>query len=199
MYCTLAGMACEEAIESRLRVRLCPISELDDIDELVRLHRARLLRFATYATGDPDLAETIAQDTLLRAFNNRKSFRNKSTLKTWLTGIAINVMRDHLRTKKYKFWRQVKSSAIDVNEMASFIAAGGSNPEGQLLAKERVALLTKALGKLSHNQRAIFLMKFSEDMSIIEISEGLQMTATTVRTHLHRALKAVRSQLGEKP
>jgi RNA polymerase sigma-70 factor (ECF subfamily) len=180
-------------------VRLCPISELDDIDELVRLHRARLLRFATYATGDPDLAETIAQDTLLRAFNNRKSFRNKSTLKTWLTGIAINVMRDHLRTKKYKFWRQVKSSAIDVNEMASFIAAGGSNPEGQLLAKERVALLTKALGKLSHNQRAIFLMKFSEDMSIIEISEGLQMTATTVRTHLHRALKAVRSQLGEKP
>lgn len=192
-------MACEEAIESRLRVRLCPISELDDIDELVRLHRARLLRFATYATGDPDLAETIAQDTLLRAFNNRKSFRNKSTLKTWLTGIAINVMRDHLRTKKYKFWRQVKSSAIDVNEMASFIAAGGSNPEGQLLAKERVALLTKALGKLSHNQRAIFLMKFSEDMSIIEISEGLQMTATTVRTHLHRALKAVRSQLGEKP
>jgi RNA polymerase sigma-70 factor (ECF subfamily) len=192
-------MACEEAIESRLRVGACPISELDDIDELVRLHRARLLRFATYATGDPDLAETIAQDTLLRAFNNRKSFRNQSTLKTWLTGIAINVMRDHLRTKKYKFWRQVKSSAIDVNEMASFIAAGGSTPEGQLLAKEKVELLTKALGTLSHNQRAIFLMKFSEDMSIIEISEGLQMTATTVRTHLHRALKAVRSQLGEKP
>jgi len=189
------GIAPVEVIESRVRTRA--ISELDDIDELVRIHRARLLRFATYTTGDPDLAETITQDTLLRAYNARESFRDESSVKTWLTGIAINVIRDHLRTKKYKFWRQVKSSAIDVNEMASFIAAGGSNPEGQLLAKEKVKLLSKALETLSHNQRAIFLMKFSEEMSVGEISEGLNMPTSTVRTHLHRALKAVRSQLGE--
>ncbi|MDR3727337.1 MAG: sigma-70 family RNA polymerase sigma factor [Terracidiphilus sp.] len=191
------GMAPVEVIESRLRMRTRPISELDDIDELVRIHRARLLRFATYATGDPDLAETITQDTLLRAYNARESFRDESSVKTWLTGIALNVMRDHLRTKKYKFWRQVKTSAIDVNEMASFIAAEGSNPEGQLLAKEKVKRLSKALETLSHNQRTIFLMKFSEEMSVGEISEGLKMPASTVRTHLHRALKAVRSQLGE--
>jgi RNA polymerase sigma-70 factor (ECF subfamily) len=179
-------------------VRIRPISELDDIDELVRVHRARLLRFATYTTGDPDLAETITQDTLLRAYNAREGFRDESSVKTWLTGIALNVIRDHLRTKKYKFWRQVKSSAIDVNDMASFIAAGGSNPEAQLLAKEKVKRLSKAIETLSQNQRTIFLMKFSEEMSVGEISEGLKMPASTVRTHLHRALKAVRSQLGEK-
>lgn len=172
------------------------VSELEDVDALVRTHRARLLRFATYATGDPDLAETIAQDTLLRAYNNRGSFRGESSVKTWLTGIAINVMRDHVRTRKYKFWRQVKSSSIDVGEVSSFIAADGLNPEGMLLAREKVKHLSRVLETLSNNQRTIFLMKFSEDMSVNEISEVLGMAVNTVRTHLQRALKAVRGQLG---
>jgi RNA polymerase sigma-70 factor, ECF subfamily len=185
-------------IESYLMGKCVPVSvsELDDIDVLVRTHRARLLRFATYATGDPDLAETITQDTLLRAYTNRDSFRGESSVKTWLTGIAINVMRDHVRTKKYKFWKQVKSSSIDVQEVSSFIAADGLNPEGVLLAREKVKHLSHVLKTLSKNQRTIFLMKFSEDMSVNEISEVLGMAANTVRTHLQRALKAVRSQLG---
>ena len=51
------------------------ISELDDIHELVKLHQARIRRFATYSTGDPDLAESITQDTLLRAYRGRDKFR----------------------------------------------------------------------------------------------------------------------------
>ena len=184
-------------IESSVTRKARPISELDDIDELVRVHRARLLRFATYSTGDPDLAETITQDTLLRAYNARENFRHESSVKTWLTGIAINVIRDHLRTRKYKFWRQVKSSAIDVQEMSSYLAADGLNPEGQMLAREKVKHLSRVLETLSENQRTVFLMKFSEEMPVDEIGEILGMAANTVRTHLQRALKAVRGQLGE--
>jgi RNA polymerase sigma-70 factor (ECF subfamily) len=82
--------------------------------------------------------------------------------------------------------------------MASFIPAEGSSPEVQLLAKEKVKRLAQVLGTLSPRQRTIFLMKFSEEMPVIDISEVLGIPATTVRTHLHRALKAVRSQLGAK-
>jgi RNA polymerase sigma-70 factor, ECF subfamily len=176
--------------------RTRPISELDDIDELVRTYRARILRFVAYSTGDPDLAETITQDTLLRAFNSRNDFRGECSINTWLTGIAINVTRDHLRTKRYKFWKQLKASAIDVQEVASFLPANESSPEGQLLAKEKVKEMLKVIGKLSYNQRTVFLMKFTEDMSVSEISEVLNMPVNTVRTHLHRALKAVRGQIG---
>jgi RNA polymerase sigma-70 factor (ECF subfamily) len=180
--------------ESSERAR--PISELDDIDGLVKRYRARLLRFATYATGDVDLAESITQDTLLRAYNGRDKFRGECSVNTWLTGIAVNVIRDHQRTMRYKFWKRVKSNALDINEMASFIAVEGLNPEGQMLATEQVKHLAAVLETLSHNQRTIFLLKFSEEMSVDEICTTLGMTNATVRTHLHRALKAVRGQLG---
>jgi RNA polymerase sigma-70 factor (ECF subfamily) len=183
-------------IKSNLAERARPISELDDIDTLVKTYRARLLRFVTYSTGDMDLAETITQDTLLRAYNGRDNFRGECSVNTWLTGIAVNVIRDHLRTERYKFWKRVKSTAIDVHEMASFIAADGLNPEGQMLAREKVAQLSRVLETLSHKQRTIFLLKFSEEMSVDEICDALGMTVNTVRTHLHRALKAVRGQLG---
>jgi RNA polymerase sigma-70 factor (ECF subfamily) len=187
-----------EGIELCLTGRIRPICELDDIDALARAHRARIFRFAAFSTGDPDLAETIAQDTLLRAYNSREKFRAESSVKTWLTGIAINVMRDHLRTKKYKFWRQVKASAIDAQEMASFIPAPGLNPENLLLAREKVAQLSQVLETLSHNQRTVFLLKFSDELSVDEIGQAMGMAVSTVRTHLHRALITVRVQLGSR-
>ena len=171
-------------------------SELDDIDLLVRTYRARLLRFVTFSTGDPDLAETIAQDCLLKAYNARASFRGDSSLNTWLTSIAVNLIRDHQRTQKFKFWKQAKATAVDVTDVASFIACDSSTPEAQLIAKQQVARLSAILDTLSLNQRTVFLMKFSDEMDLADISAAMNMPINTVKTHLHRALKAVRSQLG---
>jgi RNA polymerase sigma-70 factor, ECF subfamily len=172
------------------------ISELDDIDLLVRTYRARLLRFVTFSTGDPDLAETITQDCLLKAYNARASFRGDSSLNTWLTSIAVNLIRDHQRTQKFKFWKQARATALDVTDVASFIACDSSTPEAQLIAKQQVARLSAILDTLSLNQRTVFLMKFSDEMDLADISEAMKMPVNTVKTHLHRALKAVRSQLG---
>lgn len=192
---SLDVLACPR-IKSRLAERASSISELDDIDELVRIYRARLLRFVTYSTGDPDLAETITQDTLLRAYMNRDKFRGECSVNTWLTSIAINVTRDQRRRQRYKFWKKVETTAIDAQEMASSLPAGGVSPEGHQLAKEKVKQLYEIVETLSHNQRTIFLMKFTEEMPVAEISAVLGMPANTVRTHLHRALTAVRKKLG---
>jgi len=50
---------------------------------------------------------------------------------------------------------------------------------------------------LSFNQRTIFLMHFQEGMNIPEISSAIDMSVNTVKTHLHRAVKAIRDELGE--
>ena len=184
------------ALEWPLATEGRAISELDDIDQLVKSYRARLLRFVTFSTGDPDLAETIAQDCLLKAYNARASFRGDSSVNTWLTSIAVNLIRDHQRTQKFKFWKQAKATAVDVTDVASFIASGSSSPEQQLVAKEQVARLSGILETLSLNQRTIFLMKFSDEMDLADISKAMKMPINTVKTHLHRALKAVRRQLG---
>lgn len=58
-----------------------------------------------------------------------------------------------------------------------------------------MARLATVLERLSPNQRTVFLMKFSEEMDLLEIAASLKMPINTVKTHLHRALKAVRSDL----
>jgi RNA polymerase sigma-70 factor, ECF subfamily len=172
------------------------VSELDDIEALDRLHRARILRFVAYSTGDPDLAETITQDCLLKAYNGRAGFRGDCSISTWLTHIAINLIRDHQRTRKFQFWRSVQKTAADVTEMASVLPSAHSSPESQLLARERAAQVTAALETLSTNQRTIFLMRFIEEMDVQDIAKTTGMQINTVKTHLHRAVKAVRLKVG---
>jgi RNA polymerase sigma-70 factor (ECF subfamily) len=164
------------------------ISELDDINELVRLHQARIRRFVTCSTGDPDLADTITQDTLLRAFKGRESFRGDCSLSTWLTGTQLTPLLDGASILEV-----FKATAVEYE-----IFPAPKEWERRMLAQERVKELYGVLETLSYNQRTIFLMKFSEEMSVDEISEILGMGVNTVRTHLHRALKAVRSKLGAK-
>ncbi len=184
------------ALEWPLQQEGRAIGELDDIDALVRNYRARLLRFVTFSTGDPDLAETITQDCLLKAYNARASFRGDSSLNTWLTSIAVNLIRDHQRTQKFKFWKQARASAVDVTDVASFIATDESTQETRLIAKQQVARLSGIIDTLSANQRTVFLMKFSDEMDLADIAAAMGMPVNTVKTHLHRALKAVRAQLG---
>ncbi len=172
------------------------LSELDDIDSLVRTHRARLLRFVTFSVGDDDVAASIVQDCFLKAWSNRANFRGESSVATWLTSIAVNLIRDHQRTRKVQFWRKAAKTATDVMEVASILPGNESSPERQLLARERAAAVVRSLESLSTNQRTVFLMRFSEEMELADIALAMKMPVNTVKTHLHRAVKAVRSKVG---
>ncbi len=172
------------------------LSELDDIDALVRTHRARLLRFVTFSVGDDDVAASIVQDCFLKAWSNRANFRGDSSVATWLTSIAVNLVRDHQRTRKVQFWRKAAKTAMDVMEVASILPGHESSPERQLLAREQAAAVVESLGDLSVNQRTVFLMRFSEEMELADIAQAMNMPVNTVKTHLHRAVRAVRRKVG---
>ena len=172
------------------------LTELDDIVELDRIYRSRLLRFVAYSTGDQDLAETIVQDCLLKAYNGRESFRGDCSVYTWLAHIATNLVRDHQRSRKLQFWRRMQKTAPDLSELSSVLASRESSPETQMLARERAQQVSVALETLSTNQRTIFLMRFIEEMDLREICQATGMRISTVKTHLHRAVKAVRLKLG---
>jgi RNA polymerase sigma-70 factor (ECF subfamily) len=172
------------------------ISELDDIDALVRTHRARLLRFVTFSVGDDDLAATIVQDCFLKAWANRGNFRGDCSVATWLTSIALNLVRDQQRTRKFQFWRKAAKTATDVMEVASILPGHESSPERQLLAREKAAAVATAIETLSSNQRTVFLMRFGEEMELADIARAMSMPVNTVKTHLHRAVRMVRERVG---
>jgi RNA polymerase sigma-70 factor, ECF subfamily len=170
-------------------------SELDDMETLVRTYRPRLLRFVTFSLGDADLAESLTQDCFLKAYNARDRFRGDCSVSTWLTSIALNLIRDQQRLQKFRFWRQARATAIDITDAANFLPSHESSPESRLLVKEKASQVYAALQTLSPNQRTVFLMRFVEELELSEIAAITRIPVNTVKTHLHRALKSVRAQV----
>src|SRR6202166_1315646 len=127
--------------------------ELDDIDQLVHRYGARLLRFVAFSIGDQDLAQSIVQDCFMKAYNARERFRGECSIQTWLNRIALNMILDHQRTQKFRFWRSFRKTALDITEIASTLPSKTRTPEKSLLMQERVAQVAKALESLSFNQR----------------------------------------------
>jgi len=185
----------EAARELGFRVQEQAATQLDDIDSLVRLYQARVLRYVLYSINDHDLAESITQDCFLKAYNGRASFRGECAVSTWLISIASNLVRDAVRTQKFRFWRSFRQSAADVTEMAGVLPSAGSSPEAAMLAHEQAKHVQLALKKLSVNQRSVFLMRFTEEMELQEIADAMEMKVNTVKTHLHRAVIAVREEI----
>jgi RNA polymerase sigma-70 factor (ECF subfamily) len=136
------------------------------------------------------------QDALLKAYNGRDAFRGDCSVYTWLAHIATNLMRDHQRTRKFQFWRRLQKTAPDLSEVSGLLPSRESSPESQFLARERARQVSVALDTLSTNQRTIFLMRFIDEMELDEICQATGMHNSTVKTHLHRAVKAVRLKLG---
>ncbi len=174
------------------------VSELDDIHSLAQRYRPKLMRYVAFSIGDADLAESIAQDCLLKAYNGRESFRGECSVSTWIFSIANNLIRDHTRNKKFQFWRKAQTRMIDISEIASVSPSLERSPETQLLMRERAAQVHQALESLSPNQRRVFALRFLEEMDVSEIATVTGMPLNTVKTHLYRAITSVRAQLGGK-
>src|SRR5712664_2477172 len=100
--------------------------------------------------------------------------------------------------KKFQFWRKAKATALDIADIASVEPSGERSPEDQLLLRERTNQVQQALRDLSTNQRRAFVLRFLEDMDFEEISVVMDMPTNTVKSHLYRAVTAIRTDLGEK-
>ena len=172
------------------------ISELDDIDALVRTYKPRVFRFVAFSISDRDAAESITQDCLLKAHLTRTQFRGDCSIGTWLMRIAFNLVRDHTKSQKFRFWKSASASAIDASEVSQYLPSGATSAEAQLIARERVQMVYQALRELSGKQRSIFLMRFVEEMDLSDIAAITGMTVPTVKTHLYRAVGAIRARLG---
>ncbi|HTX42674.1 MAG TPA: RNA polymerase sigma factor [Acidobacteriaceae bacterium] len=186
------GAGNELAIEKREQAML----ELADFDEVVRVYRPRILRFLLSALSDRDAAETLTQECFLKAWSARHQFRGDSSLSTWLTRIAVNLMRDHLRSRSLRFWQKTRGSALDVMDISDWAPDGRGTPESVALARSRVAEVWKAVEKLSAQQRAVFVLRFVEEMELDEIAGTIGMNLSTVKSHLYRALAIVRERMG---
>jgi len=165
---------------------------------IVETHRPQIFRFLLASTRDVDLAETLTQECFLKAHRNWSHFRGDSTAMTWLMRIAINLQKDHWRNRRMQFWRQTRSNSVDVDEASEWLPSGERTAEQQLLARERVGQVWKAVEGLSERQRTVFLLRYVEEQDLGDIAKATGLSEGTVKAHLSRALGKVRAELGGK-
>lgn len=167
-----------------------------DFDQVAREYRPQIFRFLLSSTRDAELAETLTQDCLMKAYRNWNSFRGDSRVLTWLLRIAINLQKDQWRNRRLQFWRQTTTNAVDVSEAGNWLPSEASTPEQQVAARQQVKLVWQAVEKLSGRQRSIFLLRHVEEMEIAEIAAAMGLSEGTVKAHLSRATGRVREELG---
>jgi len=172
-----------------------PALEIEDFERVVEQYRTRVLRFVFASVRDMDLAETLTQDCFWNAYRSRFSFRGNCSLNTWLMTIAVNLVRDATRSRRFQFWK--KAQRVGSEEIHDWPDRQLS-PEQKAALNEEVQAVWEATKTLSERQRTVFLLRFVEDMDIPEIAESTGLTENAVNVHLFRAVRGIRKRVGRQ-
>ncbi len=139
-----------------------------------------------------DEAEEIAQEVFITVFRKLKSFKFKSSLKTWVYRIAVNMAIDYARKRSRE---QDHAVLYEDNDKLS----KAIDPLGEKLEREhQEKTISTLLEALSPDQRACIVLRSIEGLSYQEIAESLNININTVRSRLKRArekLMALRKEM----
>lgn len=167
----------------------------EDFDALMRAHQQHVYRVLLSLVRDPDVADTLAQECFLRAYQKRGTYRGEAGIRTWLVTIAVNLARDHGRNRRAGFWRRLFRSEDPV-EVADTLSDGRPGAERALIARQELGAVWSALDRLSEGQRTVFILRFVDDLSLDQIATATRTTVGTVKTQLFRAISALRRETG---
>jgi RNA polymerase sigma-70 factor, ECF subfamily len=171
---------------------------LDNFEALFEQHHPRIFRFILASLRNQESAENLTQDCFVRAYQARHQLRGAASAGTWLMQIAANLVRSHEASGRLKFWRRTLRADVDLSNAGDWIPDRQMSPEQMAAAKQQVEKIWNVAGRLSGKQRTVFLLRFAEDLELLEIAAITGMKEGTVKTHLFRALKAVRTALEEQ-
>lgn len=153
----------------------------DAFAELVEQHEAMVYSLAYHFFGDRGRAEEIAQDVFLQLYRSLGAIESDSHLLFWLRQVTTRRCIDQTRRSRLK--------AVSLDDA------------GELRAREihadplRDRKLRKLIAELPEMQRAVVTLRYQEDLDPSEICRIVDMPVNTVKSHLHRALQALRRKL----
>jgi RNA polymerase sigma-70 factor (ECF subfamily) len=154
--------------------------------DYVRAARAEVhdaYRLAGYILGDATEAQDAVQDALIKAWRSWPSLRQPEAFGPWFERIVVNVCRDRLR--RHRTLRMVDLEAAGEVESADAFRS--------MLTEDEVA---GAVARLGPDQRIVIALRFWRDLTLEQVAETLGLPLGTVKSRLHYALAALRTELG---
>lgn len=153
--------------------------------ELVRRHQGKVRGLLLRLCGDRTLADDLAQEVFLRAYRGLCGFEGRSSFSTWLYRISYNAYLNHsTRTRK---WSALPSGY----DTATAAPDDAHSPPRSDLRRD----LDLAVATLPERYRGVVVLYYLQDLSYPEIAEILDVPLGTVKTHLHRAKRLLRTKL----
>ena len=141
----------------------------------------------------PDGIDDVAQETLITIHRARQTYDPSRSFTAWLRMIADRRAIDGLRRGGRTGSREIHAPLAYENH-----ADSGGDPEDAAFEADRTAVLNSAVGKLPARQREAVELLALRGQSLTEAATGTGRTAGSLRVNWHRALKALRAQLGGK-
>jgi len=174
--------------------------------ELVSRHQRRASRIAYHYLRDAADTDEAVQDAFVKAYAHLPSFREELPFEVWFTRILINGCLDRIkaRTRRERWLvpmggrggHGAGDGAQPQSDPSERMASGGPSPEDALLTRERRREIATALAKLPERQRAVFVLSHVEGCTSREVSALTGLNESTVRVHLFRAIRKLRTLLG---
>lgn len=158
-----------------------------EFDELWIQTAGKVRAYMFYACGSWPDADDMLQDCYLRALRGWCQFDGRASRQAWLFGIARRTCADWFRTKKRK------GAAANSANLDDF--------EDGLLERssaDRIEAVWGAIKDLNAEQSEVVQLRFAADLSYAEIAQALGIPVGTVRSRLHRGLKAIREKIKEQ-
>jgi RNA polymerase sigma-70 factor (ECF subfamily) len=182
---TAAGRR-EEAADDVALIGRVARGEVSAFESLFRRYRPRIRRFLELRTWRPQLIDEVLNDTMLVIWRKAGTFNLRSTVSTWIFGIALrrglkaNRRTDRVLPLEY----DAGSSACDLDE--------------HVFRKELSARLDRALKSLSREQRTVVVLTYFEGYSYREIAELIGCPQATVKTRMFHARRRLKAFLSDR-
>lgn len=165
--------------------------------------RVRLVRLCSTITGNPDIAEDLAQETLLEAWRHLQQLRDSDKQLQWLNGIARNVCLRWMRKRGHDqqhliYLTPIESSNDSEQPTLQESLADDFDIEFELERKELITLLDRAMELLPPETRSVLIKRYVEESPIAEVAAQLGTNASAVAMRLQRGRLALRRILTEQ-
>lgn len=164
-------------------------------EDLLSANLDSLYRTSVRLCGEPDDAQDLLQDTVLRAFQHRGQLRDPEAGRSWLFRILVRTHLNRVRSEKRR--RECIDSDLSEGEFESALAdwsteKGGANRLDRIAEREQV---DRAMHEIDSRLRVVLLLSDVEEFSQREVAAMLEIPEGTVASRLFRARRALRDIL----
>ena len=170
--------------------------DAEAFDRFVEHFRARIFHYSWLMCGQREDAEEVAQETLLKVFENFDRLREPERVRPWVFQIARNACLMKRRKSVFAPARELSLEEF-LPEGQFQIADWAALPDRQLLDGEMKEALDRAIGRLPENYKPVVLLRDIEELTTAETAQVLGLTEDVVKARLHRGRLAIRKTLDD--